>query len=115
MTRKEIKEYLKGCKFEIQEEDMFREPYKSSYIGSFMSLDPCGRFHHILSPNGATVKCERFWASLESVATELGGYIEAGEGDPTDIFFSKDLTKAEIKELELAKAEEREEKRAYAK
>ncbi len=60
-----------------------------AYLGSFMHLDPCGRYHHCLSPNGATTRCEGFWLSLEKAADKLGGCISSGEGDPTDIFFIK--------------------------
>jgi len=59
----------------------------STYIGSYMSLDLCGRYHHFLSPNGVTKNCEQYWESLEKVAGLLGGWIEGGEGDPTDIYF----------------------------
>lgn len=59
----------------------------SVYLGSYMSLDPCGRYHHILSPNGVTKNCAQFWDSLEKIADLLGGWIEGGEGDPTDIYF----------------------------
>jgi hypothetical protein len=90
MTKREIKKALKG----IIEDDDFEEcedydgnKLKSCYLGSFMSLDPCGRYHHILSPNGITAKCVRFWDNLEKCAEELDGWIESGEGDPTDIYF----------------------------
>ena len=63
------------------------EAYYSTYIGSYMSLDPCGRYHHLLSPNGVTKNCKQYWESLDKVAELLGGWIEGGEGDPTDIYF----------------------------
>jgi hypothetical protein len=66
---------------------MVKVQYQSAYIGSYMSLDPCGRYHHCLSPNGATSRCEAFWEALEKAADRLGGWIEGGEGDPTDIYF----------------------------
>lgn len=69
--------------------------YQGIYLGSYMSLDPCGRYHHCLSPNGATDRCERFWEALERAADRLGGWIESGEGDPTDIFFCMSLPEGE--------------------
>jgi len=89
MRKSEIKKQLKGMvgSMELVEEYYGEEKKYSEYLGSFMSLDPCGRYHHIFSPNGATSKCERFWNNLEECAGELGGWIEGGEGDPTDIFF----------------------------
>ena len=92
MTKKEIREELKSLKesgnFDEVEPDGFMvdEPYMSMFLGSYMYLDPCGRYHHFLSPNGFTRNCERFWENMESVAEELGMWIESGEGDPTDIF-----------------------------
>jgi hypothetical protein len=65
--------------------------YWAVYLGSFMNLDPCGRYHHILSINGATKKCENFWNRLNECAEDLGGWIEGGEGDLTDIFFCMPL------------------------
>lgn len=56
------------------------------YLGSYMYLDPCGRFHHFLSPNGVTRKCEDFWDSLDRQVSRRGLSLEGGEGDPTDIF-----------------------------
>jgi len=74
-------------------EDIFDEDiqYKSVYIGSWMFLDPCGRYHHIISPNGLTQRCVNFWESLDKAANRLNGWVESGEGDPTDIFFCKAL------------------------
>jgi hypothetical protein len=89
MTKKEIRTFLKGYKglpiHEQYEED--GEIIFFEYLGSFMTLDPCGRYHHVLSPNGVTAKCERFWQNLHHVAYELDGWIKEGEGDPTDIYF----------------------------
>jgi hypothetical protein len=67
------------------------EKYVSVYLGSFMSLDPCGRYHHCNSPNGLTNKCVAFWRRLESAALCAGGCIDSGEGDPTDIYFTYPL------------------------
>lgn len=60
----------------------------SEYLGSFMSLDPCGRYHHMLSPNSATSECVAYWDMLDEAAGKAGGYITGGEGDPTDIYFT---------------------------
>ena len=90
MTRKEMKEWLEDELSNADEcEDMEGNAIKSAYLGSYMSMDPCGRYHHCLSPNGATSKCERFWESMEAVADELGACIESGEGDPTDIYITQ--------------------------
>lgn len=60
--------------------------YNTVYLGSFLSLDPCGRYHHVLSNNGLTRKCENFWARLERATNEIGAWIESGEGNALDVF-----------------------------
>jgi hypothetical protein len=90
MNKREVKRYIKSIMPDMEEvENLYEDEgtYKSIYLGSFMSLDPCGKYHHILSPNGATSRCEAFWERLERAANELNGWIETGEGDPTDIYF----------------------------
>ena len=89
MNLREMKRELKSLIPEMEKVESHYEDryYYSIYLGSYMALDPCGRYHHILSPNGATSKCARFWERLERAADELGGWIEGGEGDPTDIYF----------------------------
>ena len=88
MNRKEIKAWLKDEMLRMEScEDLDGNRIKSTYLGSFMSLDPCGRYHHCISPNGVTSKCERFWTNLGEIASDLGGWTESGEGDPTDIYF----------------------------
>ena len=91
MTKKEIKMELKRIKenekFEVMETaEVYDETYYSYYLGSFLSLDPCGKYHHILSENGITQKCERFWDNLESACSELDMWTESGEGDALDVF-----------------------------
>lgn len=94
MTRREIRAELKRLAKHAnwQEVESWDDPnnkYQMHYLGSYMSLDPCGKYHHIISPNGVTNRCIRFWENLESVAQELNYWIESGEGDPTDIFLCK--------------------------
>jgi len=85
---KDLKDVLKFDEPYVMENDFEEgEKYHSYFIGSFLSLDPCGRYHHILSPNGITRKCEIFWEELEEIAQRMGGWIESGEGDPLDTFF----------------------------
>jgi hypothetical protein len=89
MNRREMKRELKSLipDMEIVQSFMSDDPYKSVYLGSFMSLDPCGRYHHAISPNGVTNRCMAYWKRLDRAAYEAGGWIESGEGDPTDVFF----------------------------
>ena len=81
----------------VEDDWLHEEPFYSVYIGSFLSLDPCGRYHHVLSPNGVTKNCMQFWESLDKVASQLGGWIESGEGDPLDQYFC--LPEDKYKEL----------------
>lgn len=95
MTKQEIKKALKdiikdNSNFE-EIEDFEGNKLLCHYLGSYMALDPCGKYHHCLSPNGVSKKCERFWVNLENVADELSCWIETGDGDPTDIFLCKNI------------------------
>ena len=92
MNMTEIKQFLEShIKDAIGQTDGDGRTFKSVYLGSFMKLDPCGRYHHMLSPNGITKRCEQFWESLEKVAEDLHGAISSGEGDQTDIYFEFDF------------------------
>ena len=70
------------------------------FLGTVFALDPCGRYHHMLSPNGLTAKCERFWESLERQLEKRGMWLESGEGDPCDQYAgqSRDLEYDEVPE-----------------
>lgn len=61
---------------------------KSVYLGTFMALDPCGRYHHTIAPNLVTQNCLDYWENLDAAADRLDGYISSGEGDPCDIYFT---------------------------
>jgi hypothetical protein len=61
----------------------------SVYLGSSLSLDPCGRYHHILSPNGVTQRCIAFWESLERQIEKRGLSLTSGEGDPLDTYVER--------------------------
>ena len=80
-------EMLRHAQTQLEKVEGEENPYMSTYIGSYLSLDPCGRYHHILSINGLTSRCEAYWESLEKAATRLGGWIESGEGDPLDQYY----------------------------
>jgi hypothetical protein len=67
--------------------DMDNNEIQSVYLGSFSTMDPCGRYHHCISPNGLTPRCMNYWGSLDKAASKLNGRIESGEGDPLDIYF----------------------------
>lgn len=69
--------------------DEYGNKYVSYYAGSFMQFDPCGRYHHLFSPNGITSICEDFWEDFEEVVKELGYEMESGVGDPCAIFLCK--------------------------
>ena len=90
MNRLEIKKALKDIietgDFETVKDDFNDCNYKCNYLGSYLSLDPCGKYHHILSLNGVTKRCERFWTNLEECAEELNAWIESGEGNGLDVF-----------------------------
>ena len=60
------------------------------YLGSVMSLMPSGKYYMFWCTNQTwrdVVMDGLFMEILEEVADEHGGWIEGGEGDPTDLFF----------------------------
>ena len=73
MDKKTMKKVLKGLipKMEKVESTFHADAYKSIFLGSYLSLDPCGKYHHFLSPNGVTKKCENYWQRLEKAADKL--------------------------------------------
>lgn len=104
MTYDEILEELYAIKRkgydEITPNDDPSVDIASIYLGSYMALDPCGKYHHSLSLNGCKKKCLQFWDDLEKAANELDGWITGGEGDPTDIFFQWGIPHEEEEEEE---------------
>lgn len=88
LSVKEMEEELKKYKPNMEKiENMDGEKILSHYLGSYMSLDPCGNYHHMLCPNNVTEECERYWENLDKAAENVGGWLTSSEGDPTDIFF----------------------------
>ena len=75
----------------ICEGDNPEDNYQMNFLGSYMSLDPCGKFHHFLSPNGVQKRCENYWNSMDKAANDLGMWLESGEGDGCDIFLCKPM------------------------
>jgi hypothetical protein len=62
----------------------------SLYLGSVMSLMPSGKYYTAWANSNVTEgeanKGAAEWERMESAASELGAWIESGEGDPTDAF-----------------------------
>lgn len=105
MNKREMKKALKQCMLSMEVtkdwdttnyDDEDRAYYMSVYLGSYLDLDPCGRYHHILSPNGIKKSCIAFWDRLESCAGELGCWLQSGEGDALDVFLCRTCTDDEI-------------------
>jgi hypothetical protein len=101
MNYRQIKQELRGL---IKKMQIVRGPthndgfgyYKSFYLGSYPDLDPCGRYHHVLSPNEVKKSCINFWNRLERAAEELDCWIESGRYDGLDVFLCKSLSRREI-------------------
>ena len=77
---------------------------RTLFLGTVFALDPCGRYHHMLSPNGYTNKCGRYWESLERQLEKRGMWLTSGEGDPCDQFAgqSRDVDPDEVRERRIA-------------
>jgi len=64
----------------------------SCYLGSVMSIYPSGKFYMPWTTNQTAKDVERdsaFGEALEAVASANDGWIESGEGDPTDLYFRR--------------------------
>lgn len=98
MDKITMKKTLKGFIPKMEKVDGMDGEYLSYFLGSYLSLDPCGRYHHVLSLNGVTKKCENYWQRLEKAADEVGGWISSGEGNALDIFFCMPIEEEEAHE-----------------
>lgn len=68
----------------------------SAYLGSSLNLSPSGKYYTPFANSNVTTReayrDEQWFAALEQVAVEHHGWIECGEGDPTDLYFVIQLT-----------------------
>lgn len=87
---KEFKRILKNEPFE-KVQDYDENEYYSIYLGSFLSLDPCGKYHHLLSLNGIKKSCENFWERFNECAESLNCWISSSEGDELDVLLNTDF------------------------
>jgi hypothetical protein len=63
---------------------------KSTYLGSVFNIMPSGKYYMPWSSNVTEAEAQkdsRFLEALEKVASKFGGWIESGEGNPTDMYF----------------------------
>ena len=90
LTEEDLKPFYIDGKLICEGSDP-EDNYLMNYLGSYMSLDPCGKFHHFLSPNGVTKKCARYWENMEKACNELDMWLESGEGDGCDVFLCKPI------------------------
>lgn len=97
MNKREMKKALKSMipNMEVVGGLYGEDSYKEVYLGSCFDLDPCGRYHHIISPNGVKKSCINYWERLYKAADELNGWIQPGEADSTDIYFCMGYEKEE--------------------
>lgn len=84
---KRCKEALENREFYFEEGEFYpdEEVMGRYFIGTVFALDPCGRYHHFISPNGITEECIEFWEDLEEQLDVEGMSLVAGE-DPCDVF-----------------------------
>jgi hypothetical protein len=69
------------------------------YLGSVMSLAPSGKFYTAWTTNQTSDdvdKDSRWYAALDKVAEKSQGWIESGEGDPTDLYFCSYWTNEQL-------------------
>ena len=79
-------------KAEWQEGDHPGELVKQYFLGVVRLLCPCGQIGHAPSPpdeEWVPQECYDFWTKLESDLSNFGIGLDSGEGDPCDIFATK--------------------------
>ena len=62
------------------------------YVGSVLFLTPSGKYYVPWSTNVTeeeALEDELFWEAAENAASELGCWIESGDGDPLDVFLAE--------------------------
>lgn len=71
--------------------DRFEEPYGAVYLGTVFSIMPSGKYWTFWACSNVTeeeaLADEAYQDLLEACADEAGGWIQAGEGDPCDLYF----------------------------
>jgi len=65
------------------------EKFKVAYVGSVLYIDPCGKYHSVLT--GAPQECIDFWDDLETAVEDRDAWIECGEDDLVDLFVWRSL------------------------
>ncbi len=99
MNKSEIRSFLENSILDMVERELDfgeKKRIKSVFLGTYMALDPCGRYHSAFSPNSITKECETFWDTMEDIAGELNCWIETGEGDPCDLFLCKEIERESL-------------------
>jgi len=64
----------------------------SAYLGSVMANAPSGKYYMPWTTNQTADDVDRdsrWYAALDEVAVRFSGWIESGEGDPTDLYFMR--------------------------
>lgn len=84
---------VSDAKDNTREED--GEMIGSCYLGSVLSLAPSGKYYTPWAHGNVdtldAVKDEQYYAALERLCEEHGGYLASGEGDPLDQYFEMTL------------------------
>lgn len=66
------------------------DPYCVVYIGTVMSVDPCGRYHHFLCDNpDESQYCYEFWEALYELIDNSEDLIELPSDDPCDFIVAR--------------------------
>ena len=86
---------IESLEFE-EVESIEGDTYESCYVGSVMSIFPSGKYYMPWTSN-QTIKDEMidncFVEALEAYLDKYNMWWENGEGDPTDVFICRQVTK----------------------
>jgi hypothetical protein len=67
------------------------QPVCRLFLGTIFSIDPCGRYHHVLvddTDDPDVKECYLFWEVLENTLSDYGLSLESGD-DPCDVFVAR--------------------------
>ena len=82
-------ESIKDHGMEIESYD---DTYMTVFLGTVFQIMPSGKYYTIWAMSNASladhVLDSAYHEALETIAESFGGWIESGEGDPCDLFFS---------------------------
>lgn len=67
------------CNIDLKEMIECNQKLYKVYLGNFIELDPCNKYHDIFSLNGITKRCEKFWNNINIIINDLNCWMESDD------------------------------------